>query len=124
MKLLFEEESFAIIGSCIEVHKKLGNGFSEAVYVEVLEKEFEKRNVPFERQKELTLQYDGMPLQDCYIADFVCFDKIIIDVKFIKEILVNEIKQAVNYLKATNYELGLIINFGQDSLKWKRIINT
>lgn len=123
-KLLFEEESYAVIGTCLEVHKKLGNSFHEDVYNEVLQKEFIKRNIPFERQKKLPLYYDGMLLNKNFTADFVCFGKIIIAFKFRKTDLENEKNQMINYLKATHFKLGFIINFSEKSLKWKRLINT
>jgi GxxExxY protein len=123
-KLIFEEESYAIIGTCIEVHKKLGNSFSEDVYNEVLEKEFTKRNIPFERHKELPIYYDKSLLTKCFTADFVCFDKIILDLKFVKNNFDKEKVQVIQYLKATQFKLGFIINFGEKSLVWKRLINT
>ena len=123
-KLLFEEESYAIIGTCIEVHKQLGNSFYKDVYNEVLQRELTKRNIPFERQKKLPLYYDGTPLTECFIADFVCFGKIIIDLKFGKIDLENEKIQVINYLKATQFKLGFVVHFGEKSLKWKRLINT
>tara|TARA_B100000809_G_scaffold239023_1_gene260239 strand:+ start:343 stop:720 length:378 start_codon:yes stop_codon:yes gene_type:complete len=123
-KLLFEEESYAIIGTCIEVHKQLGNSFYEDVYNEVLQKELIKRNIPFEIQKKLPLYYDGMLLKKQFTADFVCFGKIIIDLEFEKIDLEVEKNQMINYLKATHFKLGFIINFSEKSLKWKRLINT
>ena len=122
--LLFEEESYAIIGSCIEIHKKLGAGFNEAIYEEVLQKEFKKRNIPFETAKKLQLYYDGVALEKNLIADFVCYDKIIIQLKAVSNIEAAATQQTVNFLKATNFKLGLLINFGEPSLKWKRLINT
>ena len=122
--LLFEEESYAIIGTCIDVHKKMGNGFSDDVYREVLEKEFIKRKIPFEREKKLDLYYDGIQLDNHFTADFVCNDKILIEVKSADCIKEEATRQTVNSLKATNFELGLLINFGEVSLKWKRLINT
>ena len=123
-KLLFEEESYVVIGTCIEVHKQLGNSFYKEVYNEVLQKEFIKRKIPFERQKKLPLYYDGMLLKKQFTADFVCFGKIIVDLEFGKIDLENEKNQMINYLKATHFKLGFIINFSGKSLKWKRLINT
>jgi GxxExxY protein len=123
-KLLFEEESYVIIGTCIKVHKQLGNSFYKEVYNEVLQKEFIKRKIPFERQKKLPLYYDGMLLKKQFTADFVCFGKIIIDLEFGKIDLENEKNQMINYLKATHFKLGFIINFSGESLQWKRLINT
>lgn len=123
-KLLYEEESFAIIGACIEVHKKLGTGFLEEVYYEVLEKEFVKRNIPFEKHKKLELSYKGISLKKQFIADFVCYSKIMIVIKSDSSIKDQYIQHTVNYIKATHFELGLLINFGEPSLTWKRLINT
>lgn len=123
-ELLFKEESYKIIGTCIAVHKKLGAGFLDAVYKEVLEKEFKKNNIPYEKKKKLPIFYDGEPLNKHFTAEYVCYDKIIIEVKSVAQIEEQAKKEAVNYLKATHYKLGLLINFGQSSLKWKRLINT
>jgi GxxExxY protein len=123
-KLLFEEESYLVIGTCIEVHKQLGNSFYKEVYNEVLQKEFIKRKIPFERQKKLPLYYDGMLLKKQFTADFVCFGKIIVGLEFGKINLENEKNQMINYLKATHFKLGFIINFSGESLQWKRLINT
>ena len=123
-KLLFEDESFSIIGTCIAIHKRLGAGFIEAVYHEILQKELTKRNIPFEKDKKLQLYYDGVALDKHFVADFVCYDKIIIQIKSVNYINEEAIKQTVNYLKATNFQLGLLVNFGESRLKWKRLINT
>ncbi len=123
-KLLFEKESYNVLGACIAVHKKLGNGFSEEIYQEALQKEFAKRNLPYEKQKNLELFYDGMPLDKPFVADFVCYDKIILQVEVMHALLENLKRQMINSLKATNFELGLLINFGEESLKWNRLINT
>lgn len=108
----------------MEVHKKLGTGFLESVYQEVLQKEFVKKDIPFEQQKKLQLYYDQVPLKKYFIADFVCFDKIIIEIKSVSFMNDKAKQQVINYLKATNFKLGLLINFGESSLKWKRVINT
>jgi len=123
-KLLFEEESYKILGVCIAVHKKMGSGFQKEVYEEVIQREFVKNDIPFEKKKKLSLYYEGNPLQKYFIADFVCFDKIIFDLRSENFIHNNSKQQVVNYLKATNFQLGLLINFGEPSLKWKRLINT
>jgi len=122
--LLFKEESYAIIGICLKVHKKLGVGFLESVYQEVIEKEFLKKKIPYQKQKRLQLYYDGTPLQKHFIADFVCYDKIIIEIKSVVSLQEGATKQTVNHLKATNFKLGLLINFGESRLNLKRIINT
>ena len=112
MSLLYKEESYAINGAAFEVYKQLGHGFLEAVYQEALEVEFTKRNIPFEREKELSIYYDGKPLKQTYRADFVCFGHIIVELKAVQNIEDSHRSQVFNYLKATGFRLGVIINFG------------
>jgi GxxExxY protein len=122
-KIIFKEESYKIIGICMNIHSSLGKGFLEAVYCEVLEKEFKKNKIPYHREVKLDLFYEGEMLDKKYRADFICYDEIILEIKsvsFLNDIFV---KQTLNYLKATNNKLGLLINFGEKSLKYKRIIN-
>jgi GxxExxY protein len=121
--IVFKDESFRIIGACMRVHSELGSGFLEAVYQEVLEKEFEKNKIPFRRQVKLNLTYQGEKLKKYYIADFVCYNSIIVEIKSASFLHDNMIKQTKNYLKATNMRLGLLVNFGDKSLVYKRILN-
>jgi len=121
--ILFKNESYAIIGACMKVHTELGAGFLEAVYQEALEREFTKRNIPFERQKKLSIFFDGQRLNKYYIADFICFDSIILELKVTQGFYESQFKQLQNYLKATNKKLGILINFGATSLQYKRILN-
>ena len=122
-KIIFKEESYKIIGICMNIHSTLGNGFLEAVYSEVLEKEFVKNNIPYQREVKLDLFFNGEKLDKKYKADFICFDNIILEIKAVFFIHENFTKQILNYLKATDKKLGLLINFGEKSLKYKRIIN-
>ena len=122
-KIIFKEESYKIIGICMNIHSTLGNGFLEAVYSEVLEKEFVKNNIPYKREVKLDLFFNGEKLDKKYKADFICFDNIILEIKAVSFIHENFTKQILNYLKATDKKLGLLINFGEKSLKYKRIIN-
>ena len=122
-KIIFKEESYKIIGICMNIHSTLGNGFLEAVYCEVLEKEFIKNNIPYKREVKLDLFFNGEKLDKKYKADFICFDSIILEIKAVSFIHENFTKQTLNYLKATDKKLGLLINFGEKSLKYKRIIN-
>ena len=122
-KIIFKEESYKIIGICMNIHSTLGNGFLEAVYSEVLEKEFVKNNIPYQREVKLDLFFNGKKLDKKYKADFICFDNIILEIKAVSFIHENFTKQTLNYLKATDKKLGLLINFGEKSLKYKRIIN-
>jgi len=122
-ELLFKDEVFEIIGAAIEVHKELGNGFLEPVYQEALEIEFTLRKIPFEPQKRLQLFYKGVQLKKEYIPDFVCYDKIIVEIKALDRLSNIEIAQLINYLKATKLKLGILINFGsQGKLEWKRFV--
>ncbi|MGE5604917.1 MAG: GxxExxY protein [Bacteroidota bacterium] len=122
--LIFKDEAFRIIGAAMNVANELGCGFLEAVYQEALEIELTENNIPFESQKKINIQYKGNVLTKEYIADFVCFNKIIVEIKAIKRITEIEEAQIINYLKATKLPLGLIINFGSMKLEWKRYANT
>lgn len=122
--LLFEENTYKIIGACMSVHKGLGAGFLESVYHEALEKEFKIQKVNFDSKKKLQVYYNDAPLQKYFIADFICFDNIIVEIKAASFLHKDTEAQTINYLKSTNYPLGLLINFGQSSLTWKRFINT
>ena len=108
----------------MNIHSTLGNGFLEAVYSEVLEKEFVKNNIPYQREVKLDLFFNGEKLDKKYKADFICFDNIILEIKAVSFIHENFTKQTLNYLKATDKKLGLLINFGEKCLKYKRIINS
>ena len=107
----------------MNIHSTMGNGFLEAVYSEILEKEFKKNNIPFEREKKLDIYYEGEKLNKTYRVDFLCYDEIIIELKSAVFLHENNYKQLQNYLKATNKKLGLLVNFGEKSLTYKRIIN-
>jgi GxxExxY protein len=122
MNLIYPEESYKIIGAAMEVHRELGSGFLEAVYHEALIIELEKRGIPFMYKTELDLWYKGIPLKKMYVADFVCYDKIIIEIKALSGLSSQHDAQVINYLKATNFKLGLLINFGSESLEHKRLI--
>jgi len=124
MTLLFENETHRIIGACMQVHKQLGCGFLESVYQEALEKEFLKLNIPYSRHKHLHILFDGKPLDKSFVADFVCYDTIILEIKGATFLHQSNSDQVINYLKVTGLEVGLLVNFGESSLKWKRFINT
>lgn len=121
--IYYKEECYKVIGAAMQVYNTLGAGFLEAVYQEALEIELSKRDIPFEREKELTITYDGIQLQQTYRADFVCYDKIIVELKAVSELDDAHRAQVHNYLKATGYKLGLLINFcDPDELKYERIV--
>lgn len=124
MALLYEHETFKIIGACMYIHKALGCGFLESVYQEALEKEMQKLQIPFVRHKKLQIFFDGAPLDKFFVADFVCYNAIILEIKAATFLHQSNSDQVINYLKATNFSIGLLINFGESSLKWKRFINT
>jgi GxxExxY protein len=107
----------------MKVHRALGPGFLEAVYEEVVEKEFIVQNIPYKRQVQLNLYYEGVQLKKQYRADFVCYDSIIVEMKAVTQIHSVFYEQLQNYLKCTNMELGMLINFGTPSLTYKRILN-
>ena len=121
--ILYKDESYTIIGACIKVHSELGTGFLEAVYQEALEKEFMKRNIPHLRQPKLSLFFDGEKLKKYYIADFLCYSSIVLEIKATSFLTEIHIKQLHNSLKASKQRLGLIINFGSSSLTYKHILN-
>lgn len=110
--ILYKKESYDIQGAIFEVYRELGSGFLEAVYQESLSKEFTSRNVPYISQPELTLRYKGEILSVTYRPDFLCYDKIIVEIKAISEIGQEHRAQLLNYLKATGFRLGLLVNFG------------
>lgn len=117
------EERYNIIGAAIEVHKILGVGFSEYVYQDALEIEFQKRGIPYEREVHIIAKYKGIALKHDYYADFICYDDIIVECKAVDSILMQHEAQLLNYLKATNYKVGLLINFGEMSLKHRVRLN-
>ena len=121
--LLFKDESYKIIGSCMKVHAELGAGFLESVYQEALEKQFIKDNVEYKREQKLRIQFDSVLLDKYFKADFVCYDSIIVELKATPFIYPTDIAQTLNYLKATNIKLGLLVCFGSKSLTYKRIIH-
>ena len=123
MKLLYEEETYLIIGAAMTVHQELGHEFMEAVYQEELEKEFLFRNIPYKREMPVTIYCKNEPLNKYYIADFICYDKIIIELKALSALTTEHQAQILNYLTATRLKLGLLLNFGKPSLEHKRIIN-
>jgi GxxExxY protein len=123
MDLLYKDEVYQIIGAAIEVHRELGPGFLEAVYQEALEIELAERGIPFEAQKSLKIRYKGRQLKKEYIADLICHDKIIIELKAMDKLSSRETAQLLNYLKATGLRVGLLVNFGSEGvLEWERRI--
>ncbi len=121
--LIYPEECYKIVGACFEVYKEKGCGFLEAVFQECLDLEFGLQNIPFEAQRALRLNFKGRPLKQGYVADFVCFDKIIVELKAVSQVTDEHRAQVINYLNATQYRLGLLVNFGHHpKLEWERIV--
>jgi GxxExxY protein len=121
-EIYLKEESYKIIGLCMEVHKILGKGHSEKVYGDALEYEFKKNAILYNRESKYNIEYKDIILPSYYFADFVVFDEIILEIKAIESLSNGEIKQTLNYLAASQNKLGLLVNFGEDSLKYRRII--
>lgn len=120
--LIYKQESYDIIGICFEVHNNLGPGFLEIVYKDALEYEFKKAGILYEREKKYEVNYKGTKLKHHFYADFVVFEEIILEVKAIKEFHPKHIAQALNYLKVSENELALLVNFGDLRLQSKRIV--
>ena len=123
-KIIYKKESYRIIGVAMEVHNELKNGFSEPVYQEALEKEFINQEIPYEREKVMNIYYKGVKLDKYYKADFICFGKIIVELKALNDLSADHKAQLINYLKATKKQLGILVNFRKPSLQYQRIINT
>ncbi|MCC9063371.1 GxxExxY protein [Flavobacterium piscisymbiosum] len=122
MQYYREKETYKIIGICMEVHNNLGPGLLEIVYKDALEIEFRENNIPFEREKEYSIEYKGKILPHKFYADFIINEDIVLEVKAIKEFSSEHIAQILNYIKLSGSELGLLINFQTKSLQHKRFI--
>ena len=111
-EILFKEECYAIQGAAFEVYREMGCGFLEAVYQECLERELNLSKIPFVSYPKLLLTYKGIPLEKTYQPDLICYNSIIVELKAVKEIAADHQAQILNYMKATEIQLGLLINFG------------
>lgn len=120
-KILYKEESFNIVGAAIEVHKVLGCGFTEPVYQDAFEQELKMRKIPYEREKVFNINYKGSVLDKTFRVDFVCYNKIIVELKAVTQLADEHFAQVYNYLKVTNMKLGILLNFGEKSLDSRRI---
>ena len=120
--IVLKDESYKIVGICMDVHTELGMGFKEAVYKEALELEFNNHNIPYEREKLFRIEYKGKILKHKYPADFIVFNQLILEVKATAVIVDSFVAQTINYLKASGLKLGIIANFGQKSFVHKRIV--
>jgi GxxExxY protein len=123
--VLYADESYELVGACFEVYNRMGCGFLEVVYQECLEIELEHCNIPFVPHKELRLEYRERELKQHYIPDFVCYDKIIIEIKAVSRLTDEHVGQVLNYLYATGMKLGLLVNFGHyPKLEYDRLVLT
>lgn len=120
--LLHKQAVFEVIGICMEVHRVLGKGFNEVVYKDALQHEFKLNGKFFEREKKFEISYKGMILPHFYFADFIYENKIVLEIKSQQNVIETHYRQTINYLAASKLKLGLIVNFGEDSLKFKRVI--
>ena len=117
-----DEQTYSIIGAAMKVHRELGCGFLEAVYQESLEIELTKQRIPFERQKHISVYYDGRELKTFYIADFIVYGDVIVELKATADLTGKDKAQVLNYLKATGFSKALLVNFGKESLQFERIV--
>jgi GxxExxY protein len=120
--LLYKFESYQIIKKCFEVHNTLGKGFMEILYKDALEYEFDLANIPYKREVKYDVHYKDKKLNHPYYADFVVYDKIILEVKAVSVIREEFLTQTINYLKVSDNKLGLLVNFGEPSLTFKRVV--
>ena len=121
--ILYEEETNRIIGACMAVHSELGNGFLEAVYQDALAMEFMDQGIPFVKEASVPVFYKGRRLDREYFADFICYGKVIVELKCVSRLVNANKAQVINYLHGTGLKVGLLVNFAEASLKWERLTN-
>jgi GxxExxY protein len=121
-EIILKDESYELIGICMEVHRELGVGFKEIVYKDALEYEFKTKNIFYIREKEYKISYKEIILRHSYKADFIVYGSIILEVKASSMIINGFVKQTINYLKASGLQLGIIANFGEQSFASKRVV--
>lgn len=123
-ELLYKEEVFKLVGHCMEVHRELGKGQDEVLYKDAFIVELQRAQIPFIRECKYEVSYKGVVLPHHYYADFVVWDKILFEAKAVERLTDAHVKQVLNYLAVSKLELGLLVNFGADSLEWKRVIRS
>ncbi len=123
-ELLYKEEVFKLVGHCMEVHRELGPGQDEVLYKDAFVVELQRASIPFSRERKFEVSYKGVVLPHHYYADFVVWDKILFEAKAVERLTDAHLRQVLNYLAVSKLELGLLVNFGADSLEWKRVIRT
>jgi len=123
-EIVYKDESYKIIGACFEVYKQKGFGFTEPIYQECLAIEFEIQGIPFIEQPEIQMEYKGRKLKQFFKPDYICYDKIIVEIKALSGLIDQNKSQILNYLNSTKFELALLINFGHyPKLEYKRFAN-
>ena len=122
--LIYKEEVFRLAGFCMEIHRELGKGHDEVIYKDALAVELQRASVPFTREQRFEVGYKGVVLPHFYCADFVVWEKILFEAKACECLSEAHIMQVLNYLAASRLQLGLLVNFGADSLEWKRVVLT
>jgi len=122
-QFIYGRETYKIIGAAMEVHRTLGLGFVESVYQEAMEIELEKQNIPFIPQKKIQIRYKDVLLNQYFVTDLFCYDKIIVELKAVSTVLPEHEAQIINYIHATGMKLGMLLNFGSESLYYKRFPN-
>ncbi|MBI2723206.1 MAG: GxxExxY protein [Bacteroidetes bacterium] len=120
--LIYKDEAYDVISCCFEVHKTLGKGFLEAVYKDALIHEFNLKKIPFKREQKFEISYKDIILPHYYCADFILYNKIVLEIKAQQDVIDQHYKQVINYLAVSKLKLGLLVNFGEPSLKFKRIV--
>ncbi len=121
-ELLYKDEVFKLVGFCMEIHRELGKGHDEVVYKDALVVELQHAKIPFVREQKHEITYKGVLLPHFYYSDFVVGSKILVEAKATEQLTDAHVKQVLNYLAATKLELGVLVNFGGDSLEWKRVV--
>jgi GxxExxY protein len=121
-ELIYKEEVFKIVGLCMEIHRVLGKGHDEIIYKDALQFELSQAGMAFEREKQFKIAYKTIVLPHTYRADFVILDKILFEGKAVDKLTDAHVKQVLNYLAASKLRVGLLVNFGGDSLEWKRVV--
>jgi GxxExxY protein len=120
--LLYKEECFKLVGLGMEIHRELGKGHDEVIYKDALVVELDRANISFARERKYEISYKGVILPHHYFADFIVWNKIAFEAKAVEKLTDSHVKQVLNYLAAAKLRLGLLVNFGGDSLEWKRVI--
>ncbi len=123
-ELLYKEEVFQLVGFCMEIHRELGRGQDEVIYKDALVVELQRANLQFSRERKFEVTYKGVVLPHSYSADFVVWDKILFEAKACERLTDAHVKQVMNYLAVSKLQLGLLVNFGGNSLEWKRVVLT